>query len=184
MQVAVYGGSFNPPHVAHVLCASYLLGFSEVERVLVVPVFDHAFDKDLASFVHRARMCELAFGWLPQLRVSRVEERLPTPSRTLQTLECLARENPDDVLRLVIGSDVLFEKHAWHRFDEIERIAPPLVLGRAGHEHPDAPPAVLPEVSSTKIRQLLRDAKSNHALLAAWVPPKVLAHIEQHGLYR
>jgi nicotinate-nucleotide adenylyltransferase len=183
MKIAVYGGSFNPPHVAHVLAVSYVLAFGDVDRVLVVPVFDHAFDKDLADFEHRVTMAELGLGWLPGASVSRIEQTLPTPSRTLATLEALRRESPGQSWRLVVGSDVLFEKHAWHRFDEIERLAPLLVLGRAGHEHPDAPAPLLPEVSSTTVRSLLRsDARDPR--LDALVPRKVLAYVREHGLYR
>jgi nicotinate-nucleotide adenylyltransferase len=76
MQVAFYGGSFNPPHVAHVLAAAYLRSVGGFDRVLFVPVFSHAFDKQLADYEHRVRMCELAVGWLPGVEVSRVEERV------------------------------------------------------------------------------------------------------------
>jgi nicotinate-nucleotide adenylyltransferase len=69
MKVACYGGSFDPPHVAHVLLAAYVLTVEAFERVLVMPVFSHAFDKQLAPFEHRLRMCELAMGWLPRVEV-------------------------------------------------------------------------------------------------------------------
>jgi len=60
--VAIYGGSFDPPHVSHVLAAVYALKIAGFERVLVVPVFEHAFHKQLTPFEHRTRMCELAFA--------------------------------------------------------------------------------------------------------------------------
>jgi nicotinate-nucleotide adenylyltransferase len=184
-RVAVFGGSFNPPHVAHVLAVSYVLACFEVERVLVVPVFDHAFDKDLAPFDRRFELARIAFAWLPGVEVSRIEERLPTPSYTLQTLERLAEEHPHWALRLVVGSDVLHERDKWRSFERIEELAPPLVLGRAGFPHPSAPPAVLPEVSSTHVRALLR-ASGNSATseLEALVPRRVLLHVRAHGLYR
>jgi nicotinic acid mononucleotide adenylyltransferase len=119
------------------------------------------------------------------VEVSRVEERLETPSLTLRTLRHLAREHPDWRLRLVIGSDVLFESHKWHAFDEITKLAPPYVIGRAGFPHPEAPPAVLPEVSSTRIRELAaRDDAAARRELEVYVPQKVLSHLRQHALYR
>jgi nicotinate-nucleotide adenylyltransferase len=185
MQVAFYGGSFNPPHVAHVLAAAYLVSVGGFERVLFVPVYSHAFDKQLAPFGHRVRMCELAVGWMPGVEVCRVEERLETPSLTLRTLRHLAAEHPDWRLRLVIGSDVLFESHKWHAFDEIAKLAPPYVIGRAGFPHPEAPPAVLPEVSSTRIRSLAaRDDADAGRELEVYVPRKVLAYLREHALYR
>ncbi len=75
--VVVYGGSFNPPHVAHVLAVAYVLSTMELERVYVVPVYDHVFDKDLAPFEQRIALCRAAFGWLPQVQVSDVEAHLP-----------------------------------------------------------------------------------------------------------
>jgi nicotinate-nucleotide adenylyltransferase len=186
MRVAVYGGSFNPPHVAHVLTVAFVRVFQEVDRVLCVPVFEHPFDKDLAPFEHRVRLAELAFERLSAVSVSRLEAELGRPSYTLATLERLASDHPDWQLRLVVGSDVLCERDKWHAFDEIEKLAPPIVLGRVGYPHPDAPPPVLPEVSSTRVRELLASASSEaiEAELGALVPPRVLAYIRERGLYR
>lgn len=184
-EVAFFGGSFNPPHVAHVLAAAYLRSVGELERVLVVPVYSHAFDKQLVAYEHRVVMCELALGWLPGVEISRIEERLETPSLTLRTLQALAQEHPDWRLRLVVGSDVLFETHKWHAWDAIERLAPPFVIGRVGAPHPDAPPPVLPDVSSTRIRELCaRDDAEAARELSVYVPPAVTRYVREHGLYR
>ena len=186
MRVAFYGGSFDPPHVAHVMAASYLLGVAEFERVLVVPVYAHAFHKPLTPFADRLRMCQLAMGWLPRLQVCDVESSLTAPSLTLHSLQCVARQHPDYELRLVIGADVLEDTQKWHAFEEIARLAPPFVLGRVGFAGPAGAPPVLPDVSSTRIRQLLaqRSAADLQPQLRSLVPPSVLGYIEEHGLYR
>ncbi|HEY3235433.1 MAG TPA: nicotinate (nicotinamide) nucleotide adenylyltransferase [Polyangiaceae bacterium] len=186
MQVAFYGGSFNPPHVAHVLAVVYLLSAQGFQRVLVVPVFEHAFEKPLAGFEHRVRMCELAMGWLPGVQVSAVEAELERPTRTLHTLEHLSRQHPDWALRLVVGADQLPELHRWHQVDAIEAMAPILVLGRASVDRPEAPPALLPNVSSTHVRELLlsRGQAEADSELGRLVPQNVLRYIDQHGLYR
>lgn len=186
MQVAFYGGSFNPPHVAHVLGATYALSAGGFDRVLVVPVFSHAFDKELCPFEHRARMCELAMGWLPGVEVSRVEASLQTPSLTLRTLEYLSAEHPDYRLRLMVGADVLGESDKWYAFNRIVEIAPPYVLGRVGVDHPDAPRPVVPDISSTRIRELLarRGEPEADTELSRSVPASVLAYIDEHALYR
>ena len=75
-RVGVFGGSFNPPHVGHVLAAAYLLSMAAVDRVLVIPVFRHPFAKTLASFEDRLAMCQLAMTWLPQVEVSDIERQL------------------------------------------------------------------------------------------------------------
>lgn len=181
--VAFFGGSFNPPHVAHVLAAAYLRGVAAFDRVLVVPVFAHAFDKPLADYEHRVRMCELALGFMHDVDVSREEQSLATPSLTLRTLESLVTKHPDWRFRLVIGADVLADVHKWHAFDRVSALAPPYVLGRAGVRDAGAPPPILPDVSSTRVRQLLGRRTDGQAELRSLVPAKVLDYIDHHGLY-
>lgn len=181
-RVAIYGGSFDPPHVAHVLTAAYVLAVGGFSRVIVVPVFRHAFDKVLAPFEHRVRMCELAFAGLP-VEVSRVEAELAPPSYTLHTVERLVAEHPDWEPALVVGSDVLHESHKWHRFERLVALAPLFVVGRQGHAHPEAPPAVLPEVSSSEVRQLLAEG-TDARRLAAVVPLLVRQYVAAEGLYQ
>lgn len=186
MQVAFYGGSFNPPHIAHVLAVTYALSVGGFDRVLVVPVYSHTFDKQLCPFEHRVRMCELAMGWLPGVEVSEVEASLETPSLTLRTLEHLSGAHPDYELRLMVGADVLGDTEKWYAFDRISKLAPPFVLGRVGVAHPGAPAPVVPDVSSTRVRELLsrRGAAEVDAELSRVVPRSVLAYVQQHRLYR
>ncbi len=183
--VAVYGGSFDPPHIAHVLAAVYALKIAGFERVLVVPVFEHAFRKRLTPFEHRVRMCERSFAGIAGVEVCTVERELPAPSLTLHTIEHLASAHPDWGLRILIGSDVLGDTAKWHAFDKISAIAPPYVVARPGYPHPSAHAALLPDVSSTRIREALasRGSLDSDALLASTLPSAVLAYIGEHGLY-
>jgi len=186
-EVALFGGSFDPPHVGHVLAVAYVLSTHPFDRVMVIPVFAHAFDKPLSPFEHRVAMARLAMADLRRVDVSTVEQALPVPSRTVTTLEHLHQAHAGERFRLVIGADVLADTERWHEFGRIQELAPPFVLGRAGIEHPDAPPALLPEVSSTHVRELLRKAArpcAGHPELAPLVPHAVLRYIDQHGLYR
>jgi nicotinate-nucleotide adenylyltransferase len=184
--VAIYGGSFDPPHVSHVLAAVYALKIGGFDRVLVVPVFEHAFHKQLTTFAHRVRMCELAFAGIEGVEVSPIERDLATPSLTLHTLEHLAAVHPQWSMRLLVGSDVLGETAKWHAFARVTELAPPYVVARPGYEHPDSRAALLPDVSSTRIREALAAASDpeHEALLAASVPRIVRAYITEHGLYR
>jgi nicotinate-nucleotide adenylyltransferase len=186
VRVAFYGGSFDPPHIAHVLAVAYLIALGEFDRVLVVPVLSHAFGKQLAPYEDRLRMCEAAMGWLPNVEISATEKSLGAPSRTRHTLRHLQREHPDFQLRLVVGADVLDEAKKWHAFDEVCKTAPLFVLGRVGYERPEAGPQVLPAVSATEVRRLLLQRADPHAeqRLRALVPARVLAYIDEHGLYR
>src|SRR5580692_5169959 len=128
--VAVFGGSFNPPHLGHVLATAYVLSMFEVDEVLVVPTYRHPFAKTLAPYEDRVLMCRLAMAWMPNVEVSRVEEEIGGDGRTLVTLEHLASAHPDWKMRLLIGADLLTEAPRWYRFDAVSALAPPLVLGR------------------------------------------------------
>jgi nicotinate-nucleotide adenylyltransferase len=180
-RVAVFGGSFNPPHIAHVLACALVLSVEEIDRLLVVPAYRHPFAKALASFEDRATMCELAMSVVPRVEVSRVEQELGGESRTLRTLESLARAHPDWKLRLVMGADILTEAPRWFGFDAITRLAPPIVLGRAGVDASAAPTALLPEVSSTQVRAAI--ARRDWGDVEKLVPRAVLDHVRARGLY-
>jgi nicotinate-nucleotide adenylyltransferase len=191
VSVGLFGGSFNPPHVGHVLSIAYALSTGLVERVVAVPVFAHALGKSLAPFAERLAMARLAFEWLPGVEVSDIEQSLGSPSRTLETVRALLAQHPEWQLRLVVGSDILGELHQWHAFREIERLAPPLVLPRPGAPEPgQAPQAtrLLPDISSTEVRTLLTDWANGKAPggapeLERLVPRAVLTFIREHGLY-
>jgi nicotinate-nucleotide adenylyltransferase len=178
---AVFGGSFNPPHVAHVLAVTYVLSVHDVDEVVVVPAFQHPFAKSLAPYEDRVQMCELAMGWIPRVSVSRVEEELGGESRTLRTLEHLKEKDPDRSLRLVMGADLMIESPKWHGFDKIKELAPPIVLGRVGVPLASAPPAFLPEVSSTAVRAHI--AAGRWEEVAPYLPRAVLEHVRARKLY-
>jgi nicotinate-nucleotide adenylyltransferase len=181
MKVAIFGGSFNPPHVAHVLACALVLSLEDVDRLLVVPAYEHPFAKPLAPFDDRVAMCELAMAWMPKVQVSRVEEELGGESRTLRTLHHLAETHREWSLRLVLGADVLAEAPRWFGFEAIEKLAPPIVLARAGVDLPGMGPALLPDVSSTQVRSTIAHGAWVEA--ARLVPRAVLEHVRARGLY-
>ena len=177
--VAIFGGSFNPPHVAHQMVCLYILEACSVDELWVIPTYRHPFAKSLIAFEDRFAMCELAMAALgPRVRVSRAEEELAQPtSRTLHTLNALRQRHADVAFRLVVGADILAERDKWYRWDEIERLAPPLVVGRRGY--PSQSGLELPDVSSTEVRARLAGGLDASDL----VPSAVLAYITERGLY-
>jgi nicotinate-nucleotide adenylyltransferase len=180
LRVAFFGGSFDPPHVAHVLCAVYALSIGAVDRVLVAPVYKHPFGKDSAAYEHRLRMCELAFAWVAGIEVSSVERELGGESLTLRTLEHLRTRHPSWTLRLLIGSDVLADTKKWHRWDHVVALAEPLVVERPGSTtRPGA--LALADVSSTQVRAALRESRFDE--VADRLPGAVLSYLRDHRLY-
>lgn len=180
-RVGIFGGSFNPPHVAHVLAVTYVLSTEPVDEVFVVPVFQHPFSKDLTPFEDRLQMCLRAFGGLSRVTVSAVERELGGDSLTLRTVEHLAAAHPTWSFRLIIGSDVLSDLPKWHRFERIAELAPPIVLQRNGHSG-ESSRVFLPELSSTAVRRMLME--DDQAGLYHALPTEVRRYIADHGLYR
>lgn len=192
-RIAIFGGSFNPPHAAHQLVALYVLETQPVDELWFVPTFAHPFGKPLAAFEHRVAMCELAAAPLgPRVRVDRSEEELAhapgfVASRTLDLIEHLERAHAGASLRLLVGRDILGETAKWHRWDEVTRRAPPIVIRRppSGVRRPedDEPGAgvEMPDISATRVRELLA---AGDPAVEALVPGRVLSYIERHGLYR
>ena len=178
-QLGVYGGSFDPPHIAHVLAVSAALCVHELERVLIVPTYVHAFGKQLSAFEDRLRMCELTFQHLRAVEICSIERDLPVPSRTLHTLQALAARHADLQLRLVIGADILTETHAWHDFASVQRLAPPIVIERQGFPAHDRTQPALPAVSSSELRRRLHAGESTRG----WLCASVERYIAQRQLY-
>src|SRR5687767_8949980 len=140
-RVGLFGGSFNPPHVAHQLVALYVLE-TQVDEVWFVPAYTHVFGKQLAPFEHRVAMCELAAAPLgARAVVSRAEQELAqrpdfVASRTLDLIDHLHAKMPDAQLHLVVGTDILGDTDKWYRWDEVTRRAPPIIIGRSGYPLP------------------------------------------------
>lgn len=184
MNVALYGGSFDPPHLGHVMVPTHLLlNDPSVDRVVVMPCF-HQVGKALTDFDHRLEMCRRAFGWLPNLEVSTLERDLGGESITARTVRELKRRNPDWTVKFVIGSDLMHKAPLWDGWEELLQLAYPLVVGRAGITPPDAavgPTPIAPAVSSTIVREALRAGDYGRA--ARYVPREVLDLVRERSLY-
>jgi nicotinate-nucleotide adenylyltransferase len=167
--------------MGHVLLTAYALSATDLDRILVVPAWQHPLEKRAtAEYEHRVRMCEHAVRDFERVEVSRIEQRLGGPSRTLYTLQALLQEHPGAHLRLLLGADLLGETPRWHQWEQVEQLAPPLIVGRAGYPRPAECPLELPEVSSTEVRAQLEAGRRTGGLL----PRAVEDHIFEHELYR
>jgi nicotinate-nucleotide adenylyltransferase len=178
--VALLGGSFNPPHVAHVMAALWTLETQDVSEVWLLPSYRHPFGKALAPFEDRVRMCELAARAVRGVHVCTAEAELrddPLVGKTARTLEHLVAKHPSYRFALVVGADVLGDAPKWYRWDRVRELAELVVVGRQGYDGTDAPP--LPAISSTEVRARLARGEDVSAL----VPRKVLEYVRARGLY-
>jgi nicotinate-nucleotide adenylyltransferase len=181
-RIALFGGSFNPPHVAHQLACAYVLSTARplVDELWVIPTFKHPFDKQLAPYADRVAMCERAarpFGG--RVQVSRIEEELGGESYTLRTVQALKERHPDASFALVIGTDLLGELDRWHGWPELERAIEFIVVGRGGYAELRPSEVTLPEVSSSEVRARLQSGAPVDSLVDAGV----LDYVRAHGLY-
>ena len=140
MRIAVYGGSFNPPHPAHVRAARLAYAALEPDKLLVIPAADPP-HKALAAGSptpeERFELTKLAFRDFPEAEISDMELRRGGESYTSDTVEELAREYPGAELWLVIGTDMLTSFERWHEFRSILAGAALAVLPRNEGELPE-----------------------------------------------
>lgn len=134
-RVALLGGSFNPPHLAHAMLGLAVLCVDDECELWVLPCADHPFGKELAPLADRLEMCRFAFSRLgPRASVVDLESGLPSPSYTVQTLRALHRMRPGIQPLWVAGADILGELSRWREPEEVERLAELFVVPRPGHD--------------------------------------------------
>lgn len=178
---AVYGGSFDPPHIGHVMVVSHLLNARNragepAERILTHahPVFE----------VREVLPRLLKAGHHDDPRdVGEVQEQqLGGESLTLRTMQELDRQGEKN-LRFVIGSDLLESCKTWEGWAELEALAPPLPIGRAGISPTRVgdPTPISPAMSSSIVRGAL--ALNDEDTVWRYVPREVLQYIKHNRLY-
>lgn len=188
-RIALFGGSFNPPHVAHQMAALYVLETQPVDALWIVPTYVHPFEtKQLLAFEHRVEMCKLMAAPLgDRVLVSKLEEELAQrpgfrSSRTLDLVDFLVDQGLE--VRLVVGSDIMAETSKWYRWNELVHKAPLIVLAREGFDVPPGSQLTgvpMPNISSTKIR---RAHVVGDPSVAQQVPRSVYQYMLQHNLYK
>ena len=133
-RLAIYGGAFDPPTLAHAAVAGRLVraGFC---RVLVMPCFGHTFGKSLAPAADRLMLAVEAFSHLPEVRVSSFEIDLGLNGSTYEMVQKLALlpECATHRVFMAIGSDEANQFHRWRRSEELMQLVPFVVVNRPGH---------------------------------------------------
>ena len=189
MRLGVYGGSFDPPHVGHLLVASDAADALELDCVLWVPTAVQPLKTDADAAPPDARLAMVAAAVEGDARfgVSAIEIERGGLSYTVETLATFAGEHPDAELFLLIGMDSVATFSRWREPDRIMELARVAVLQRAT----DAVAPPVPEgmrvvtarrvdVSSTEVRERVRAGKP----IRGFVPEAVAREIERAGLYR
>lgn len=202
MRTAIFGGTFDPIHSAHLEMARRAADQFRLDRVLFIPAGNPPHKHADASFEHRYRMVELACAADPRFIASRLEEGA-AKSYSIDTIERVkagsaeaaassgapsARAPHTDgnaALFFIIGSDAFAEIQSWRRWQDVIRAVEFIVVARPGHEIASPPgarvhrleSAELP-VSSSDIREALARGESPREL-----PPAIAGYIRRHRLY-
>jgi nicotinate-nucleotide adenylyltransferase len=188
VKLAIFGGTFDPIHHAHLAIACEAADRFHLDRVLFVPAASppHKSGVTHAPYEDRVRMVELACAVDLRFEASRLEQGTER-SYSIDTIEKLrARLGPGDELYFLIGADAFAEIRSWHRWRDVAQSVRFLVVSRPGHRY-DVPP----EVHADRIEQLDLDVSSSEirrALAAGrtpeGVPPAVLEYAQSRGLYQ
>jgi len=185
----VFGGTFDPVHVGHLILAQEAAALLGLDRLLFVPANRPAHKRAprLEPVEHRIAMLRRATRGQPRLRVSRIEADRGGVSYTVHTLESLHRSLRAELFFLM-GQDSLEEFSGWREPERILDLARLAVIPR-GERPPRVPPALRGRVvlvraprigvSSTELRRRLRLGLP----ASYWTPDAVLRYIERHGLY-
>lgn len=192
MKIGIFGGSFNPPHLGHLIVIESVLDQERLDTVVFVPSASppNKHDVALAPPETRLKMTQLAIEGNPEFGVSDIEIRRPGLSFTVDTVAALAALHPGDTLSLIMGSDNLLDFHTWKAPKEIIAKAGLLVMNRPGFDlrraHPEygrlAKLVNVPQigVSGTDIRRRVKLGRSIRYL----VPKGVEEYIRYTNLYR
>ena len=196
MRVGILGGTFNPPHIGHLVCAQEAYLQLGLDRVMLIParIPPHKPVEDEPGPEHRLALCRLAVEGDPRFAVSELEMLRPGPSFTVDTLEELHSHAPDNELFLIVGGDVAAGMPTWHQPRRVLSLASLAVAKRRGTSRAsvDAALAGLPGgersqffqmprigVSSTMIRRRVRAGEPIKYI----VPDAVAHYIHKHSLY-
>jgi nicotinate-nucleotide adenylyltransferase len=187
MKLAIFGGTFDPIHGAHLAIARAAADQFRLDRVLFVPAGrpPHKAGATHAPYEARIRMVELACDGEPRFEASRLEEGAPR-SYSIDTIEKIGVSlSGSDELFFLIGADAFAEVRTWRRWREVVRAVKFLVVSRPGHLYETPPGARLERLDTLRLRT---SSSAIRAALAAGLEPAgvtqpVLDYIYEHGLY-
>ncbi len=186
-RICLFGGTFDPIHIAHLKIANEALKTFNLNRVLFVPAANppHKAGDAVSPFEDRFRMVEIAVSPYPSFVASRIESTGEI-NYTIDTVEQFRKDlSPDDQLYFLIGADAFGEIETWHRWQDLIKLIQFVVVSRPGEKFIEPATAVVHrldgldlQVSSSAIRRQLA-----HGETVPEVPVEVREYIAQRRLY-
>jgi nicotinate-nucleotide adenylyltransferase len=196
MRIGILGGTFNPPHLGHLVAAQEAYRELTLEQVVLIPagIPPHKPVDDEPGPEHRLELCRLAVGGDERFAVSDLELRRDGPSFTVDTLKLLRTQSPSDDLFLILGGDIAAGLPKWHEPERVLELATVAIAKRRGTAKAAVQDALtqlkggerarffeMPRIgiSSTMVRRRVRAGQP----IRYFVPDGVMHYIETHGLY-
>lgn len=185
----MFGGTFDPPHIGHLVMANDVRQALDLDVVLMVPAgepWQKVGSGDVSVAVARVAMIEAAVADVAGLEASRIEVERDGPTYSVDTLRQLASEHPDDEVFLILGADAAAGLDTWQDWQELPDLCRLVVVDRPGESGPvpsefDPQRVSAPrlDISSTEIRRRVADGRPVRFL----VPDPVVSVIDDLGLY-
>ena len=191
--VGFYGGTFDPIHFGHINLAIQLLETHRLDEVLFCPAYCSPFKTAApphASPQHRLEMARIALTGIPHFRITSYEVERNDPSFTIDTLATIRKESGVDMkFRLILSEEAALHFDQWKDFQELIRVAPPLIGTRSAPAlRGTLAKALKSSFTSTKIFEIsstdIRDRLKKGLYCGHLVPEKVLDYIQANGLYK
>lgn len=173
--IALFGGSFDPPHLGHVYAALHARAVGRADAVWVLPSARHPYAKEMRPWEQRWELCRLAFADLPFVTLH--DDELRSTGYTIDLIELLQHAHPGNTWMLVGGTDTAIDLPNWRRGGELAKLVRVHAVPRGGL---DSHPGALPAISSSLVRRLLAAGDDVGGLL----PQCVAQRIAEQGWYR
>jgi nicotinate-nucleotide adenylyltransferase len=199
MKIGILGGAFDPPHIGHLIVATQIKEYLDLDEIWLMPMYSHPFSKSLSPASHRLAMTKLCETEV--IKASDFELKKGTTSYTIETLELLKQRCPENQFYWCIGSDMLKDFQKWRRWKELMAHHNLVIYPRGtgvidlvphvsqafdthplpSHIYPVAhKDVVITNISSTLVRGRLAEGLAIDYI----VPKAVIEYIQKHTLYR
>lgn len=189
MKIGLFFGSFNPPHIGHLIVANHMLEYTDIQRIwfIVSPQNPFKNPSDLLEEQDRLAMTKLAIEGYENMKVSDIEFQLPRPSYTIDTVNTLQEKYPKERFHLIVGEDLTEDFPKWKEANILSERYKPYVYPRlpfrsyreknSKMRYVEAP---LVEISASFVRSCIKEGKNVRPL----VPLKVWEYLTSGGLYK
>ena len=185
-KIGILGGTFNPPHIGHLIVANEVkqsLGLDEV-RLMPTAVPPHKTAPGYATAEQRLQMVELAVMAIDGLTVSAFEVERGGVSYTFDTMKQLTQIEPEIEFYFIIGGDMIDLLPEWHRIEELVTLVNFVGVGRPGTIGTTKYPIIMVDIPQIELSStLIRQRFSENGVVQLLIPPAVEAFIRKEGLY-